>query len=66
MEHNGEDEFDRRQEKMTLSYLYSQEEKVVDPQDGNMERTRGSASRIIELGELLVKVTGKRSKGFVL
>lgn len=47
--HKGEDEFVRTQDEVAPFHLVSQEEKVVDTQDGSMGRMAGTTSKIIEL-----------------
>lgn len=55
LERNRENEFVRTQDEGTPFYLSSQEEQVLDTQDGSIERREGSVSRIIELEELSAK-----------
>lgn len=47
---------------MTPFYLRSREELVENTQNGSMERTKGSASRIVEFEELMAKVTEQKTK----
>lgn len=55
--HNGQDQFVWTQDEATLFYLWSQEKQALDNHDGSIKRPACSALRILELKELLGKVT---------
>lgn len=46
LRHKGGDEFIRLQDEVTLLYLGTLEQQVVDTQDGSLVRAGGSASRM--------------------
>lgn len=62
LEHNGEDEFVPTQDEVTTFYLGLQEEQVVDRKDKSMERTESIVSSIIEIEQLLSKITEEQKQ----